>query len=130
MSKLKKENNSKSGVKHKLTKRRPTPWEQKEIELNNVLELMSKDIQILYDNIGNIMTYMTIIANINTVIARILISKKITTEAAIKKQYLKLVKEMEQKDKEIKEQMKKFTQSSYTTDIDFSDTDIKNMKVN
>jgi len=112
-------------------KRRPTPWEQKNIELNDVLELMSRDIQTLYMNMENLMMYATVIANVNAALAKILISKKITTEAAIKKQYVKIVKEMEQQEKQIKEQMKKFIPHNVNPeDFDFSGIDTKNMKVN
>lgn len=110
-------------------RRRPTPWEQKNIELNDVLELMSKDIQTLYMNMENLMMYATVIANVNAALAKILISKKITTEKAIKKQYETIVKEMQQQEKAIKEQMKKFIPHDINPeDFDFSNTN--NMKVN
>jgi len=114
-----------------IKRRRPTPYEQKNIDLEMVLNLMSKDIQTLYVNMENLMMYATVIANVNTVLSKILISKKITTESAIKKQYTKIVKEMEQQEKKIREEMKKFASFGVNDEsFDFTVGDIKNMKVN
>jgi len=126
MPKLKKPTSPKPEIKPVPTKRRLTPYEQQQKDLTVVLESMAQDIQTLYMNIEHLMIYSTIIANVNAALAKILINKKITTEKGIQKHYEIVVKEMKQKEKEIKEELEKFKSFD---NIDMSAFNMKDMKV-
>lgn len=129
MSKSKKSDN----IKFQPTKRRrQTPYEKQQEDLNQLLEKMSQEISSLYVSLENLLIYTTVVANVNAALASILIKKKITTEKGIQKEYDKILVEMKKKQEEIKKDLEKIDKSDiskFAADLDFSDMDISNMKV-
>lgn len=113
----------------RTSKKYLTPFEKKELELKEVLEDMAYNINVIYDNMESLMTYSTIIANINTALINILIKKKIITSKTLEKEYAKIIKDMKLKEQKLKLQMEDLKSSNSNASVDFSDIDISTLKI-
>lgn len=129
MGKLNKPKNTNPEVKQTPVRKRLTPYEKERLEITEIITELSKDITTLYKNVENLMVYATVIANVNAAIAQILIKKKIFTENNLKKQYDAVLKEMAQKEKEIREKFEALDNEEKYKNINLTDINLDGMKV-